>query len=502
MAENDLRSETHKKEWTRAKSRKCDFRQINDVVHGQIEIYHPVECIIDTPEFQRLRRIKQLGICSFVYPSADHSRFTHSLGVYCMADSFVKELALMQPELGITTTDQLCVAIAALVHDIGHGPFSHLYEGFLVQANPGASFRHEVNSRNIFLRMLTTNAELKQELDQYLDDIDYDFIMELIDPPTPFVDNEGNWTLKGRPREKSFLYEIVSNKLTGFDVDKLDYFLRDSTLGNVAVSFSLTTFGRLKNSARAVYDKDMGFYRLAFAEKNLEELKDCFETRMRLHDRVYQHKTCVAIEIMMIKALQLADNVMHFHLDERYRLSNAFEEPSVFLKLDDGIMSQIISSTNIYMREAQDVIEQILRRKLPEFICRINLDNYEKNEVLETDVRDAILKHVPSSSLITQDDIIVKIHCIHRGMGAGVAPMKLMKFYDERGNDTCEALKPSDEIWLKYNVIPTGGKGLAYIFAPHGFCEDSIQQIKKAIGDYVNNNSTAINLNVDEAIAE
>ncbi|KAI1728538.1 HD domain-containing protein [Ditylenchus destructor] len=483
MSENGFHSACHasKKEWTRSKSRKSHFRQINDVVHGQIEIYHPMEYIIDTPEFQRLRRIKQLGICSLVYPSAEHSRFTHSLGVYCLADSFVKEISQMQPELGVTTTDQLCVVIAALIHDIGHGPFSHLYEGFLHAANPGCSFRHEVNSQNLFLRMLATNPDSKEALDQYLDESDYKFITELIDPPTPFIMN-GKWIPKGRPREKSFLYEIVSNKLTGLDVDKLDYFLRDSTLGNIAVSFSLTTFGRLKNSARAVFDKEMGFHRIAFAEKNLEEIKDCFETRMRLHDRVYQHKTCIAIELMTIRALTLADKMFSFKSgNAEYCLSNAFLDPTVFLKLDDGILSHIMMLQDDKMKPAQE-------------ICHINLDNYEKNTVSEGTIRSGIAQYLLSKSSFKHDDIIVKINCIHRGMGADVAPITLMKFYNERGNDTCHALKSSDKTWLKYNVVPTGGKGLAHVYVPYSTDSESIGQLRTAIASYVNDSSAVTNL--------
>ncbi|KAI1726709.1 HD domain-containing protein [Ditylenchus destructor] len=473
MSENGFHSAcpASKKDWTRSKSRKAHFRQINDVVHGQIEIYHPVEYIIDTPEFQRLRRIKQLGICSLVYPSAEHSRFTHSLGVYCLADLFVKELSQMQPELGITTADQLCVVIAALIHDIGHGPFSHLYEGFLHAANPGCSFRHEVNSQNLFLRMLATNPDLKLVLDQYLDESDYKFITELIDPPTPFIKN-GKWIPKGRPREKSFLYEIVSNKLTGFDVDKLDYFLRD-----------------------ALYDKEMGFHRIAFAEKNLEEIKDCFETRMRLHDRVYQHKTCIAIELMTIRALTLADKMFSFKSGNvEYCLSNAFLEPTVFLKLDDGILSHIMTLQDDKMKPAQDVVDQIHQRKLPKFICHINLDNYEKNTVSESDIRSGIAQYLPSKSSVKHDDIIVKINCIHRGMGADVAPITLMKFYNERGNDTCHALKSSDKTWLKYNVVPTGGKGLAHVYVPYSTDSESIWQLRTAIATYVDGISGETNV--------
>uniref|UniRef100_A0AAX7SJQ5 HD/PDEase domain-containing protein n=1 Tax=Astatotilapia calliptera TaxID=8154 RepID=A0AAX7SJQ5_ASTCA len=101
----------------------------NDPIHGHIELHPLLVKIIDTPQFQRLRNIKQLGGGYFVFPGASHNRFEHSIGVGHLAGELAKTLKLKQPELDISERDVLCVQIAGLCHDLGHGPFSHLFDG-------------------------------------------------------------------------------------------------------------------------------------------------------------------------------------------------------------------------------------------------------------------------------------------------------------------------------------------------------------------------------------
>jgi HD superfamily phosphohydrolase len=112
-----------------------------DNIHGNIRVPPLLRAVIDTPQFNRLRSIKQLGLASLVYPSADHNRYTHSIGVMHLADEFIVHLR-KDESLCITEVDHLCVMMAGLCHDLGHGPFSHLWEVFMGEAQPGFDWHH------------------------------------------------------------------------------------------------------------------------------------------------------------------------------------------------------------------------------------------------------------------------------------------------------------------------------------------------------------------------
>uniref|UniRef100_A0A8C6WMW0 HD domain-containing protein n=1 Tax=Neogobius melanostomus TaxID=47308 RepID=A0A8C6WMW0_9GOBI len=111
-------------------------------IHGHMEFDPILVKIIDTPQFQRLRNLKQLGGVYFVYPGASHNRFEHSLGVAHLAGQLVQNLKEKQPELKIDDRDVRCVEIAGLCHDLGHGPFSHMFDGmFIPKARPDRQWK-------------------------------------------------------------------------------------------------------------------------------------------------------------------------------------------------------------------------------------------------------------------------------------------------------------------------------------------------------------------------
>ena len=194
----------------------------NDAVLGHVEIHPVCVRVMDTVEFQRLRRLKQLGPTEWVFPGATHQRFAHSIGVSFLGGQLVERLARNQPELRVDARDVLCVKLAGLCHDLGHGPLSHTYDGaFVRRARPGLDWCHEHTSAAMFARIVEKYDLLDTVFADYgLDASDVHFVQELI-----FGDVEEapkGWTWVGRGADKAFLYEIVSNHRNGIDVDKRD----------------------------------------------------------------------------------------------------------------------------------------------------------------------------------------------------------------------------------------------------------------------------------------
>uniref|UniRef100_A0A668T6F1 HD domain-containing protein n=1 Tax=Oreochromis aureus TaxID=47969 RepID=A0A668T6F1_OREAU len=344
----------------------------NDPIHGHIELHPLLVKIIDTPQFQRLRNIKQLGGGYFVFPGASHNRFEHSIGVGHLAGELAKTLKLKQPELDISERDVLCVQIAGLCHDLGHGPFSHLFDGmFNPEADPEhKDWKHEDASLEMFDHLVVANG-LAQEMERYglILPPDLTFIKEMI---KPLKSDDTEWPYEGRDENKSFLYEIVSNKQNGIDVDKFDYFARDCHHLGIRNNFDHQRFIMFAR----VCDVN-GRKHICSRDKEVANLYDMFHTRNSLHRRAYQHRVTKSVEIMIKDALLKAD---HHILTKgsggtTLCLSKAKTDMEAYTKLTDQVIERILhpcSCSNEFtpspLEEARMILQRIMSRDLYQFV--------------------------------------------------------------------------------------------------------------------------------------
>ncbi|RDX67337.1 Deoxynucleoside triphosphate triphosphohydrolase SAMHD1-like protein [Mucuna pruriens] len=287
-------------------------KHVHDNVHGNIYLDPLSLKFMDT---EQLRELKQLGFTHMVYPGAVHSRFEHSVGVYWLAGQCVEKLKTYQGlELGIDRFDIQTVKLAGLLHDVGHGPFSHLFEReFLPQVISGSNWSHEEMSVNM--------------VDYIVDEHHIDVDSQMIRRVKEMVLASTESAPARSSSEKSFLYDIVANGRNGIDVDKFDYIPRDCRACGLGCNFE---FQRLLETMRVLDDE------ICYRAKDYLTIHKMFATRADLYRTVYTHPKVKAIELMVVDALVHANSYLeiasHIHNPSEYwKFCNEYPVPKDML---------------------------------------------------------------------------------------------------------------------------------------------------------------------------
>jgi len=314
---------------------------INDPVYGFVNI--PFELIYDLIEhswFQRLRRIKQLGLSYLVYPGAQHTRFQHVIGAMSLTFQAVEILKSKGIEITHHESESVCAAI--LLHDMGHGPFSHTLEGLIIKDVP-----HEA----ISLRFMEL---LNEQFDGKL---------------TTAIEIFTN------KYKKKFLHQLVSSQL---DMDRLDYLRRDSFY--TGVQEGSIGHDRIINMLNVLNDE------LVIEEKGIYSVEKFLIARRLMYWQVYLHKTVVAAEQLLIKIIQRAQYLasqnetlfatpaLHYFLynkigkDEFYKNNEAFN--NYCLLDDDDIFTSIKVWCNHNDKILSTLCNMLRNRKLPKVMLQ------------------------------------------------------------------------------------------------------------------------------------
>ena len=351
-----------------------DCRAFHDAVHGVI-VLHPVcLAIIDTIEFQRLRKLKQLGNASLVFHSATHTRFEHSLGVAYLARSLVRVLADAQPELLITPLEMLCVEMAGLLHDIGHGIMSHMFDSIFIPQVTSEEWSHEDAAVPMIRAIRDNNPTVQQLFDKYdIGQPELDYVAQLIDGE-----------FKG---DRAFLADIVSNRRNGNDVDKWDYIQRDAKMLGVSIPFK---HERLLHFARVITVD--GYTTIAYPEKLRLDVHALFVARTMLHEMAYKHRVTRAIDHMTVDALVLANP--HFYVNGCL-MSESIHTMKAFTAMTDTILDHIQYSTDDCLEPARRLLIRIQQRKLYECVFEKTIstedeltDFYEHTKAFDNHIVD------------------------------------------------------------------------------------------------------------------
>ncbi|OQS07253.1 SAM domain and HD domain 1 [Thraustotheca clavata] len=412
---------------------------IKDSVHGCIYLEPLCMAIIDTIQFQRLRHLKQLGASNYVYMTATHSRFEHSIGVGHLAEKLLVQLLKDQPWLPITEKDILCVKIA------GHGPFSHVYDGIFMEQlrernrmlSSMDGWTHEQGSLDLLDYLIESN---NIDLEQFgLAPIDYIFIREMI-LGRPIESNQ----FCGRPHAQ-FLYQVVNNAKSGLDVDKLDYFLRDALYTG---SKSACDTQLILSAARVLPDRETKELTICWPEKLVEQLMKVFRTRFELHQSVYQHKArkytlknhqkvSRAIEYMICDAFLEADAFLKI---KDTRISQAPLDMKAYQSLDDRVLTQIECSMDPKLMKSQAILRRIAEKPLYKCVGKTHITSYSMTKSI-AQIKREIASMAPQPLDIST--LILEKNKVHYGEKER-DPLENIRFFKKAAtiDATCYKLNP------------------------------------------------------------
>jgi len=318
---------------------------INDPIYGFITIDDPLLFqIINHPWYQRLRRIYQMALAQMVYPGAVHTRLHHSLGAYHLITLALNELK--QKNIDITAEECTAAKAAILLHDIGHGPFSHALENVLI---PGV--HHE-----------TIGLQIMQKLNGT-------FEGKLSTAISIFTDQY----------PKQFLHQLISGQL---DVDRMDYLTRDSFF--TGVSEGVIGYDRILKML-TVHEGQ-----LMIEEKGLYSVEKFLVARRQMYWQVYLHKTVLAAEKMIVKIMQRAREIFAYNKDLRLHATLDYffesfaemnsEALAKFCLLDDYDVMFAIKKWSTH----SDIIlstlcTSLLNRRL--YKCRLQTNPFDEHEI-------------------------------------------------------------------------------------------------------------------------
>jgi HD superfamily phosphohydrolase len=399
---------------------------IYDNIHQYIEISEIATIIIDSEPFHRLRNINQLGTCSYVFPCANHTRFEHSIGVYYLTGKMVENIIknnknnihINLDTLGETILSERIielVKIGGLCHDLGHGPYSHVFDDIILASDGDSPSNsednriHEVRSCNLVKKIINDIVNKHPFIinnNMCLSENEIQFIQDIIYP---------------REIHTQFIYQIVSNNINGIDVDKFDYISRD--FYNIGLTNGFD-YSRLLEDVMIIDDK------LCYPKQISLHICNLFSTRYYLHKQILNHKVVKIIEYMLFDIIKLLDPILGIKdsindLDKFITLTDNY-----FINFLDYMKNNDNNDNNI--QKAQEILYRLRTRQLYMFIGGYTIaNNIDGNKIVTYDD----FKNINEN--ILEDDVIISVVKIGYVSGNKSNPLDNIYLYDKKNIHEC-----------------------------------------------------------------
>jgi len=389
---------------------------INDPIYGFISVsFNLLFELMEHPYFQRLRRIRQLGMTHLVYPGAHHTRFHHALGATYLMSQAIE--TLRSKKIDISQEEAEAVIVAILLHDIGHGPYSHALEDSIV-----SGINHEQLSE-LFMNRLNEafNGQLKLALKIFRNEY-----------------------------ERKFLHQLVSSQL---DVDRLDYLNRDSFF--TGVSEGVISSDRIIKMLNVYKDQ------LVIEAKGIYSIEKFIVSRRLMYWQVYLHKTVVSAECLLINILKRAKELyrqgqklfctpaLQTFLETEYTYNDFLKTPDLldtFASLDD---TDIVAGIKVWQNEKDKVLSDLCSRMINRNLFRIVI----QSEPFQEDTISKYKQAIVSQLAMNEPELgyyLVKGHMVNNAYNSSSDKINIL-FKDGSVKDITEA---TDTLNIKALAVP------------------------------------------------
>ena len=437
--------------------------EMRDPIHGFVKISKRERDLIDTKVFQRLRRIRQLAMAFLVYPGAVHTRFDHSIGVMHIAGRICARLQELN-SAKICDEDIDRVRLAALLHDVGHGPFSHVSEYLLDKYAPDKDGPERIREK-IHEKITVDIIQTDPEIHDLLSPEERNFAVDIIQGQETW-----NWQR-----------DVVSSEL---DADKMDYLLRDSYFTGVKygqydlekiIESCILDVGETDPSTTV----DKTETSLAISSKGIYALEQLLLARYHMTQQVYWHRVSLISNEMIIRGISLAIDDDHTKMKQLYQYDQESKNKFIknYLKYHDEKLIELLR--NCRQQKTREIFNRLYRRDLFKMVAELRLkdealrvkrkligmiDDKTRQQQLKKEKEIAVFLKVDADYVIIKP---LQIRNPNYGSRSYILNPDAIKIFDESEKDLKDMNDYTNELYFARPSTDESSLEMLQVYAPY-----------------------------------